>query len=53
MSFSIIGSLIAFTIPSLIIGEMNPANISRVFMMGVIFGAICAIPPLLAFFGTR
>ncbi|HVM70275.1 MAG TPA: MFS transporter [Anaerolineales bacterium] len=53
MAFSITGSLIAFTIPLMIIGEMHPANAGRVFMMGIIFGAICAIPPLLAFFGTR
>ena len=52
MAFSIIGSLIAFIVPLMIIGEMHPANAARVFMMGVIFGAICAIPPLLAFFGT-
>ena len=32
---------------------MHPANAPRVFMMGIIFGAICAIPPLLAFFGTK
>jgi glycoside/pentoside/hexuronide:cation symporter, GPH family len=53
MSFSIIGSLVAFIVPLMMIGEMHPANYPRVFMMGVIFGGICAIPPLLAFFGTR
>jgi GPH family glycoside/pentoside/hexuronide:cation symporter len=53
MSFSITGSLIAFTVPLMIIGEMQPANVTRVTTMGWIFGAICAIPPLLAFFGTR
>jgi GPH family glycoside/pentoside/hexuronide:cation symporter len=53
MAFSITGSLTAFIVPLLIIGEMHPANAPRVFMMGLIFGAICAIPPLLAFFGTQ
>jgi GPH family glycoside/pentoside/hexuronide:cation symporter len=53
MSFSIIGSLVAFIVPLMMIGEMNPGNSPRVFMMGVIFGAICAVPPILAFFGTR
>ena len=52
MAFSITGSLTAFIVPLLIIGEMHPANAPRVIMMGLIFGAICAIPPLLAFFGT-
>ena len=52
MAFSITGSLTAFIVPLLIIGEMHPANTPRVMMMGAIFGAICAIPPLLAFFGT-
>ena len=53
MAFSITGSLVAFTVPLLIIGEMHPANSPRVFLMGIIFGSICAIPPLLAFFGSR
>ncbi|MGA2488960.1 MAG: MFS transporter [Anaerolineales bacterium] len=53
MAFSIIGSLVAFVVPLMIIGTMHPENAPRVFMMGAIFGAICAIPPLLAFFGTR
>ncbi len=53
MAFSIIGSLVAFVVPLAIIGKMHPENANRVFMMGVIFGAISAIPPLLTFFGTR
>jgi glycoside/pentoside/hexuronide:cation symporter, GPH family len=52
MAFSIIGSLAAFTIPLLIIGKMHPENAPKVMTMGLIFGAICAIPPILAFFGT-
>ena len=53
MAFSITGSLIAFIVPLLIIGKMHPENAPRVFMMGLIFGAICAIPPLLTFFGSK
>ncbi len=53
MAFSIIGSLVAFIVPLLIIGTMRPENSGRVFTMGIIFGAICALPLLLTFFGTR
>ena len=53
MAFSIIGSLIAFIVPLTIIGTMRPENTGRVFTMGIIFGAACAIPLLLTFFGTR
>jgi glycoside/pentoside/hexuronide:cation symporter, GPH family len=53
MAFSILGSLLAFTVPLMIIGAMRPENTSRVFMMGLIFGAASALPLLLTFFGTR
>ncbi|MGB8214416.1 MAG: MFS transporter [Anaerolineales bacterium] len=53
MAFSIVGSLVAFIVPLTIIGEMHPENAPRVLMMGIIFGAICAVPPMLAFFGTK
>jgi glycoside/pentoside/hexuronide:cation symporter, GPH family len=53
MAFSIIGSLVAFIIPLVIIGTMRPENSGRVFTMGIIFGATCAIPLLFTFFGTR
>ena len=53
MAFSIFGSLLAFTVPLMIIGSMRPENTNRVFMMGLIFGAACALPLLLTFFGTR
>ncbi len=53
MAFSIIASLTAFIVPLAMIGKMRPENADRVFMMGIIFGAICAIPPLLTFFSTR
>ncbi len=53
MAFSILGSLVAFIVPLLIIGSMRPENTGRVFMMGIIFGAVCALPLLFTFFGTR
>ena len=53
MAFSIIGSLLAFTVPLIIIGSMRPENAGRVFTMGIIFGAACALPLLFTFFGTR
>jgi glycoside/pentoside/hexuronide:cation symporter, GPH family len=53
MAFSILGSLLAFTVPLMIIGSMRPENARRVFTMGLIFGAACALPLLLTFFGTR
>jgi GPH family glycoside/pentoside/hexuronide:cation symporter len=53
MFFSILGSLIAFTIPLLIIGKFNPSNADRVLLMGGIFGLASAVPLLIVFFGTR
>ncbi len=53
MAFSILGSLVAFIVPLLIIGTMRPENSGRVFGMGIIFGAACALPLVLTFFGTR
>jgi GPH family glycoside/pentoside/hexuronide:cation symporter len=53
MFFSIFGSLVAFTVPLLIVGALTPENAPRVLTMGVIFGIAAALPLLLAFFGTR
>ena len=53
MAFSIVGSLVAFTVPLAIIGSMTPNNTGHVFGMGLIFGLVCALPLLLTFFGTR
>lgn len=53
MFFSILGSLIAFTVPIMIIGALAPENASRVLMMGAIFGVVSAAPMLLVFFGTH
>jgi GPH family glycoside/pentoside/hexuronide:cation symporter len=51
--FSIIGSLVAFTIPFKIINGFSPDHASNVLLMGVVFGIIAAIPLYLVFFGTR
>ncbi|HEY75570.1 MAG TPA: MFS transporter [Thermoflexia bacterium] len=53
MFFSIFGSLLAFTVPLLIVGSFNPENASRVLLMGGVFGVISALPLFLVFFGTR
>jgi len=51
--FSIAGSLVAFTIPLLIIGSFSPENYPQVLFMGVLFAIISAIPMYLVFFGTQ
>ena len=53
MFFSILGGLISFVVPMMIIGQMSPGNAANVFRMGLIFGLAAALPLLLVFFGTR
>lgn len=53
MFFSILGSLLAFTVPWFIIDSFQPQNAPRVLDMGVIFAVASALPLLLVFFGTR
>jgi GPH family glycoside/pentoside/hexuronide:cation symporter len=53
MFFSILGGLISFVVPMMIIGQMSPGNAGNVFQMGLIFGIASAAPLLLVFFGTR
>jgi GPH family glycoside/pentoside/hexuronide:cation symporter len=53
MFFSILASLVAFTVPLAIIGTFTPENAPRVLTMGVIFGIASALPLLLTFLGTR
>jgi GPH family glycoside/pentoside/hexuronide:cation symporter len=53
MFFSILGSLVAFTIPLMIIGSFQPENSGRFLRMGVIFGLVSALPLLLVFLGTK
>ncbi|MFW5776043.1 MAG: MFS transporter [Spirochaetota bacterium] len=53
MAFSILASLIAFVVPAAMIGQLQPANSSRVLTMGVVFGIASVAPILVTFFGTR
>ena len=53
MFFSILGSLISFTLPLVVIGSFDPQNAPRVLAMGAIFGLAAALPLLITFFGTR
>jgi GPH family glycoside/pentoside/hexuronide:cation symporter len=53
MFFSILGSLVAFTVPLMIVGSFTPANSAKVLLMGGIFGLGSALPLLLVFFNTR
>jgi glycoside/pentoside/hexuronide:cation symporter, GPH family len=53
MFFSILGGLVSFVVPMMIIGSMSPENASNVFRMGLIFGAASFIPLYFVFFGTR
>jgi GPH family glycoside/pentoside/hexuronide:cation symporter len=53
MFFSILASLVAFTIPLTMVGTFTPENAPRVLTMGLVFGIASALPLLLTFFGTR
>ena len=53
MFFSILGSLIAFTVPLLIVDGFHPEHAGRVLLMGAVFGVASALPLWLVFFGTR
>jgi GPH family glycoside/pentoside/hexuronide:cation symporter len=53
MFFSILGSLLAFTIPLAIVGSFTPENAPRVLKMGFVFGIAAALPLFLVFLGTR
>jgi GPH family glycoside/pentoside/hexuronide:cation symporter len=53
MFFSILGSLVAFTIPLMIVGSFTAANSGKVLLMGAIFGLGSALPLLLVFFNTK
>lgn len=53
MFFSILGSLLAFTLPLIIIGSFIPENAPRVLLMGAIFGLMSALPMFITFFGTK
>ncbi len=53
MFFSILGSLVAFIVPLMIVGSFVPENAGRVFNMGLAFGIVAALPMILVFMGTK
>ncbi len=53
MAFSLVGGMIAFAIPLMITGAMNPAHAGRVLGMGALFGLASGAPFLVVFAGTR
>jgi GPH family glycoside/pentoside/hexuronide:cation symporter len=53
MFFSIFGSLVAFTVPLMLVNGFRPENAGRVLIMGSAFGLASAVPLLVTFFGTR
>jgi GPH family glycoside/pentoside/hexuronide:cation symporter len=53
MFFSILASLVAFTVPIAFVGRFVPGNAARVLIMGAGCGLISALPFLLTFAGTR
>jgi GPH family glycoside/pentoside/hexuronide:cation symporter len=53
MFFSILASLIAFTVPLAIVDGFTPEHASRVMGMGALFAIVSMIPMLIVFAGTR
>ncbi len=53
MFFSILGTLIAFTLPLAIVDGFTPGHAPQVFLMGGLFGLVSALPLFLVFAGTR
>jgi glycoside/pentoside/hexuronide:cation symporter, GPH family len=51
--FSILGSLVAFTLPLMIVNGFSSGHASNVLKMGLIFAIVSAIPLYIVFFGTR
>lgn len=53
MAFSLVGGMIAFSVPLLITHELTPEHAGRVLGMGALFGLVSAVPFLVVFAGTR
>ncbi len=53
MFFSILGSLVAFTLPLIIVQGFHPENAGRILLMGASFGLASAIPLLVVFFSAK
>ncbi len=53
MTFSLLASMIAFTVPLAIIGTMRPENASKIFIIGLAFGLAAGLPLLITGLGVR
>jgi GPH family glycoside/pentoside/hexuronide:cation symporter len=53
MFFSIVGSLVAFTVPLMVVDGFRPEHANRVLIMGLSFAIVSALPLFLVFWGTR
>lgn len=53
MAFSILGSIITYILPWVIVGSFRPENASRVLLTGVLFAILSVLPLLATFWGTR
>jgi len=53
MFFSILAGLVAFTVPLMVIGKMQPENASKILWVGIAAGLAAGFPLLLTFFGVR
>jgi GPH family glycoside/pentoside/hexuronide:cation symporter len=51
--FSIFGSLLAFSLPEMVVNGFIPEHAGNVFLMGAIFALISALPLYVVFFGTK
>lgn len=51
--FSIFGSLLAFSLPEMIVNGFIPEHASNVLLMGFLFAIISAIPMYVVFLGTK
>lgn len=51
--FSILGSLLAFTLPLMIVGAFTPENAARMITMAALFALISIVPFFLLFFVAR
>lgn len=53
MAFSIIASLVAFSIPPIFIGPVGPEDVRNFLFLGVIAGGVSILPIFITFIGTR
>ncbi len=51
--FSIFGSLVAFSLPEMIVKGFIPQNAGNVLMMGILFAIVSGLPLYVVFFGTK